>query len=387
MRQGVRVHTILFTEACPLNCKYCDLKNGDGFGTMPQLTFEEVYYRIKKYDEQDTKDNIQTRFIFTGGEPLLYWDWIKKIIEEYGDYFEYEFNTSGYLLTEDILIFLSHYKSIKFYLSVDGNEALTNYLRPTNDTKYRTGYMKQFKKIVPTLLYYFPATAFKIIVNPRYVDLTYESWRAAIDLGFKEFFITLDFESRPTPVYEVNKPHLIWNNKHTQILKEQVDLIVKDIITGFNKGIDYPRITNLNDAIKFLLNYKKFNTKDLPCQIFAGRTLSTLYQTENTLNQYCLTKAYPNRIEAEQKLYDFYNKHTCKYNKDCMAFEFCIQTGCPQFCLKKENEEFYLDELDCVLKSIFYEEALKFLYIGNNMCKDSYIYKNYIQTLYDLKEE
>ena len=386
MRQGIRVHTILFTEACPLNCKYCDLKNTTEYGTVNYLSFEEIHDEIVKYDKQDTKDNIQTRFVFTGGEPFLYWDWIKKIIEEYGDYFEYEFNTSGYLLTEDILIFLSKYKFIKFYLSVDGNEALTNYLRPTNDTKYHTGYMKKFKKIVPTLLYYFPTTAFKIIINPRYVDLTYESWKTAINLGFKNFFITLDFESRPTPVKEIKKQRIVWNNEHTIILKQQIDLIVKDIITGFNKGLTYPSISNLDEAVEFLLNYKNFDPQNLPCKVFSGRTLSTLYQTDN-LDHYCLSAVYPNYQDAANRLQELYEQHTCKYKKDCAAFDFCIQTGCPQFCMRKESNEFYLDELDCVLKSIFYEEALKLLYIGNNMCKDSYIYKNYIQTLYNQKEE
>ena len=31
MDRKVRVHTIIFTEACPLACRYCDLKNDPCF--------------------------------------------------------------------------------------------------------------------------------------------------------------------------------------------------------------------------------------------------------------------------------------------------------------------------------------------------------------------
>jgi organic radical activating enzyme len=62
----VRAHTILFTEDCPLNCRYCQLKYEDDYGVYQGQTFEEILNKIKKYDEEDTRDNVRTQLTFTG---------------------------------------------------------------------------------------------------------------------------------------------------------------------------------------------------------------------------------------------------------------------------------------------------------------------------------
>lgn len=278
-----------------------------------------------------------------------------------------------------MLTFLSDYEYVHFYLSVDGNAALTNYLRPTRDNLYHVGYFKRFKEIAPTLLYYYPATSFKMIVSPRYVDLVYEQWKTAIELGFQFFHLTLDFESRPNPPQPINKPRIIWNEEHTKILKEQIDLIIKDICLGFKDGIAYPRINNLDSVIMWLLQQKNvgFDPMKLPCQVFSGRTLSTMYK--NDIKNYCMSAKYPDYTDAVQKLNKLQQQHKCKFKEDCIAFDYCIQQGCPQHCILNQEEEiFYLDELDCVLFSIFYEEGLKLLYVCNNMCPKSILYKDYL---------
>lgn len=103
------------------------------YKTAPNLTFEQVLEMVKKYDEQDDPTIYRTCLLFTGGEPFLYWDWIKTIIDIYGDRFSYSFNTSGYCFTEEIIRYLSKLKSVDFVLSIDGTEKLTNYLRPLRD--------------------------------------------------------------------------------------------------------------------------------------------------------------------------------------------------------------------------------------------------------------
>ena len=123
----IKVRTIIFTEACPLNCRYCDLKNDSGFSKSPPMTKEQIFSLVEEFDKEDNPEIIETRLLFSGGEPFLYWDWIKEIIELYGQRFQYAFNTCGYLLTDEILEFLANYRT-SLVLSVDGNEKLTNYL-------------------------------------------------------------------------------------------------------------------------------------------------------------------------------------------------------------------------------------------------------------------
>lgn len=84
------------------------------------------------------KENLQAEsrtVTLTGGEPFVRWDIIKKLIEKHGKNCRFDFNTSGYLLTPEIIEWLSDYQ-ITWNLSVDGGENVTNYLRPLrNPTK------------------------------------------------------------------------------------------------------------------------------------------------------------------------------------------------------------------------------------------------------------
>lgn len=84
---GEGISTIVFFQGCPLQCKYCfnrsfmdTKKNGSFFAP------EELYQEIKK----DGPYFIMTGggVVFSGGEPLLYSEFIK----EFGDYADGEWN-------------------------------------------------------------------------------------------------------------------------------------------------------------------------------------------------------------------------------------------------------------------------------------------------------
>lgn len=353
------------------------------------MTKEQIFDLVETFNKMDDPETIITRLLFSGGEPFLYWNWIKEIIEKYGHRFQYTFNTSGYLFTDEILEFLSHY-SVNFVLSVDGNEALTNYLRPVNINPYRTGYFKKFKEIVPTLLYYFPTTPYRIIINPRYVDLIHEMYCEADRLGFKYFTCILDFESRPgRDDIKKDKKLIYWEDKHTEILRQQFDLILQDILVGFQMDIKRPEVIEINKVISFLFDQKPFHPDNLPCQLFNERSLTTLYKTD-ALNESCMEHLFPNLTIAKHELQEAYNaqNHKCMLDKNCPAFEYCALTCCPQSCLTRNGEFFHFDELECILNKVSYESAIKLLSIGNDMCANYKLYKNYLNTFnYPQKQE
>lgn len=379
MDRKIKVRSIIFTEACPLACKYCDFKNSAVFGESPPMTKKQVFDLVEKFDQLDDYTQYDTRLLFSGGEPLLYWDWIKEIIEKYQHRFQYMFNTSGYLFTEEMLEFLSHY-TVSFVLSVDGNEKLTNYLRPLSASPTKTGYFKQLKKIIPTLLFYFPQTPFRIIINPRYVDLLYEMYVEATRLGFKYFTYLLDFESRPERIIPKDKKSIYWEEKYTKILQEQMDLILEDIIQGYVQGIARPRVTDLDKAIKFLLDRKDFNPDNLPCQLFNNRTLNTLYNPE--ISNHCFSGCIPNLDDVKNELVKAYNSHShiCDKNKECQAFEYCALICCPQNSYTQRSGFFDFDDLECVVNKISYYSAIKLLTICNDLCPNAKLYHQYINS-------
>lgn len=379
----IKVRTIIFTEACPLDCRYCSFKKDNTFGTKQDLTKEELFNLIADYDKQDDVNTVNTRILFSGGEPFLKWSWIKEIIEKYQHRFSYSFNTSGYLFTEEILEFLSHYE-VDFNLSVDGNEALTNYLRPVVNTKYKTGYMKQFKKIVSNLLYYFPMTPFKAIVNARYVDLLYQTYCFANDLGFPYFSFILDFNNRKREIYneKQKEAYLEWTDKHTKILQEQLDLIVQDITINFLMNKKRTQILEFNKIISFLFNEKNFSPENMQCQLFNNRSLLTLYNNNDNkeFEQYCLSGEFSDISVLRQELMSQYNSlnHQCLLDKDCPIFEYCCTTCCIQIGYLKNQQFFNFDELECIVIKNCYKAVLKLLDISNEFCKNSFLYQQYV---------
>lgn len=90
---------------CNLKCKYC---HTDHFNC--------------KYDKNILpllKSLNLKRISFGGGEPLLYWNTIKEIVEYIGSSTSYKIVTNGTLFTQEMIDFCNRYKFF-IYISIDG---------------------------------------------------------------------------------------------------------------------------------------------------------------------------------------------------------------------------------------------------------------------------
>ena len=93
---------------CNLNCKFCHSQKKE-FQFNPDI----IPY---------LKNNGFFRITFSGGEPLEYWDLIKKICSELGKDFQYKFVSNLTLLREDMIPFLNEYH-FAVYGSYDGEDS------------------------------------------------------------------------------------------------------------------------------------------------------------------------------------------------------------------------------------------------------------------------
>lgn len=377
----IRERTLLFTEQCPLDCKYCFNKTEEKYHTQENFDISQMLKDIDSYLEKDEKDNVQTQILFTGGEPFLYWKQIKTIMEKYGHRLFYKFNTSGMLLTKEIIEFLSDYHVI-FVLSVDGDHYLTNYLRPNRRNKYKVGYLKELRKILPYLLYYFPMTVFKIIVAPRYVDKLYEMYLFAEQIGFKEFSFVIDFNSRPYTDKKVYT-NQDWSDQHTEILTQQLYLITQEIVEGWRLGLYRPRVVQIDRCAWHLLTNPKFDPHNFPCGLLNGRTIRTVYQN---IDNMCMADSFNSYEELEKELYDQYEKldGKCPLDPSCPAFEYCALMSCPKTSLEQYNKFFYTEYLECASNKASFKASFLMLATANEICSDSLYYKLYLQDI--LKE-
>jgi 7-carboxy-7-deazaguanine synthase len=78
-------------SGCNLSCSYCDENASREKGNIKDLS--ETVTKIRKLS---IKDHINV-ISFTGGEPLLYTDFIKKVIKDLGRDFNYLIETNGIL--------------------------------------------------------------------------------------------------------------------------------------------------------------------------------------------------------------------------------------------------------------------------------------------------
>lgn len=146
--------------SCNLSCSYCDepaSKNKKDF-----IPFNTA---IKKVKEELKKSNIKT-ISFTGGEPLLYYDIIEKIIKKLGRKYRYLIETNGTLYKNleriidivDIIsmdIKLPKYCSKKLWIEHENFLKIANkknvYIKVVVDEKVKVEDFKKSIKIVESV--------------------------------------------------------------------------------------------------------------------------------------------------------------------------------------------------------------------------------------------
>jgi len=323
-----------------------------------------------------------TNIILTGGEPFLFPDLIRKIFERYGKRFSFEFNTSGYCFTPEILEFLSHYH-VSFTLSVDGDKYLTNYLRPTKDeTKYLTGYADGFEKNAPLLLYYFPNTQFKIIVGPRTADLLYKQYLYAEKLGFKSIRVILDLSLEEKD--GKNAAQLVWTEKAINCLQKEFKKIITHSVMTFMENKMPTSVSNIDQYLTFICQGAE---RELNCAILNGRSLIStankdLDPSKDPLSRFCMSDYFNGSFEQFKEEYERQSAQItyCLKDQDCKLFKFCKYVCCIKAGLDKSGNFFDFYESDCILNSIVGVITHNFLQFFEEL-KDIPAFKNYINSI------
>lgn len=108
------VLSIALSEACNLNCTYCNVDKQSKLSIDPNK-FLDTFKQVR---ERSPDERIQVDFY--GGEPLIYYNKIQYIIEHLqDDNIQFFMPTNGLLLTADRLAYLNKHK-VKISLSYDG---------------------------------------------------------------------------------------------------------------------------------------------------------------------------------------------------------------------------------------------------------------------------
>lgn len=108
---------------CNFNCRYCLQDNGH-FHQRKKVEIPELSEKLLRF--LDSYKYGHTKVMLWGGEPLIYFASIKKLVERYGNKFDWGTITNGSLLNEEIIDFFDKY-NISLTVSHDGEA--TEYTR------------------------------------------------------------------------------------------------------------------------------------------------------------------------------------------------------------------------------------------------------------------
>ncbi len=135
----VKAMCLLVEQDCNLRCEYCFAGTGDyGTGKRMHMDFE-MGKKAMDFLLENSGDRENLELDFFGGEPLMNWDTVKRLVEygrsrekEYGKRFRFTITTNGMLLDEEKMDFINKEFS-NVVMSVDGRKEVNDRVRKRID--------------------------------------------------------------------------------------------------------------------------------------------------------------------------------------------------------------------------------------------------------------
>ena len=312
-------------HTCNLNCSYCFASQGKYHGDRALMSFETGKRALDFLIENSgTRTNLEVDFF--GGEPLMNWDVVKKLVEyarsvekQHHKNFRFTLTTNGVLIDDDVIDFCNREMS-NVVLSLDGRKEIHD--------RFRVDYAGNgsYDKIVPKFQklvkarggknYYMRGTFTHS--NP---DFTNDVFHMA-DLGFTEL-------SMEPVVCAPNDPSALTEDD-IKVVMEQYEILAKEMIKRDKEGRGFTFYHYMIDLTGGPCIYKRISGcgsgteymavtpwGDLyPCHQFVGEQAYKLGDIWNGVTN--------TRLREDFRKCNAYAREECK---DCWARLYC-SGGC-----------------------------------------------------------
>ncbi len=216
---------------CNLACRYCFAEEGEYHGHRELMSYE-VGKKALDFLIENSGKRVNLEVDFFGGEPLMNWDVVKRLVEygrsreeECNKKFRFTLTTNGILLNDEILEFVNKEMG-NIVLSIDGRKEINDKMRP-----FRGGQgsydiiVPKFQKVAESrdqMNYYVRGT-----FTHNNLDFSKDVLHLA-DLGFKQISVE-PVVAQPTDDYAIREEDL-------PILKEEYDKLAVEMIKRKKEG-------------------------------------------------------------------------------------------------------------------------------------------------------
>ena len=304
----MKVLSIALSEACNLNCTYCNVDKNSKKSIDPLIFLED----FKKIRQENPKERIQVDFY--GGEPLLQYNKIKFIIESISDTnVQYYMPTNGLLLDEEKLLFFKK-NNVNISLSYDG-------LWQTN--------RKQGNKNISNI-YLEKRDFFKTIPNFKIHTMIYPGNYNLLENHL--FLLEYGANANFTLVKDIG----VWNNESVELLKKGIDELVEWYINNVdNEEIPETLKQYINSVVLF--KSKGYIVKS------CGAGFDHLSFSENKIIS---CNRFKNEPELEKLIPVFLEMNKCN---NCEIKNYC-KKGCMYENIKNDGP---IDEVCEIFKYFF----------------------------------
>lgn len=171
---NIRHVWIFLTDKCNLNCEYCFFKYRTNRLT---LSFEKLKILLDSLPK-----NKRHFFLISGGEPLLEWKLVKKVIryikQNFLNFSTFQIQTNGMFMNTEVIRFLKN-NAVAVEHGVDG-KFLSNFRHRKGTTK--ENYKKLLKSINLVLKYKLKIDP-TMAVHPGEIGEMYENFLYLVSLG------------------------------------------------------------------------------------------------------------------------------------------------------------------------------------------------------------
>ena len=312
-------------HSCNLACSYCFAGQGKYHGKDALMSFETGKRAFDFLIENSgTRRNLEVDFF--GGEPLLNWDVVKKLVEyarsiekEKNKNFRFTLTTNGVLIDDEVIEFANKEMS-NVVLSLDGRKDVHD--------KFRVDYAGKgsYDKILPR---------FKKLVESRHgqnyymrgtfthfnTDFTNDIFHMA-DLGFKEL-------SMEPVVCSPDSPSAL-TDEDLPVLFEQYEILAKEMIRRRKKGDGFTFYHYMLDLKNGPCIYKRISGCGSGTEYMAVTPKGELYPCHQFVGEeeYCLGNIWDGvkkpEVQDKFRLCNAYSREECRY---CWAKLYC-SGGC-----------------------------------------------------------